>query len=124
MDDDYNFVAWELSHTAPWETVHFAMGFMPTPAPMTPSERYDNASMPRDDKPKQAFRQRKKYIDMVRQVERVQYYGLRSLLCGAIVRDIIQRMRLDSAQSTASKTTTQRNINVHHERWGGGSVAF
>lgn len=71
MDDDYNIFDRELYHTGPWETVHFAIGFMPTPAPMAPSERYDNASMPRDDKPKQAFRQRKKYIDMVRQVEQV-----------------------------------------------------
>lgn len=124
VDDDYNVVGvidWEYSHTGPWEMVHFAMGFMPTPAPMSPSEWYDSAGMPLKENLKKTFKEMEEYVDVVRQVEQAKALSptLSAVLSDRAGQDLAYAMRLytiDGKRGYYSKI-----LDVHHERWGGGN---
>lgn len=123
VDDGYKIlgvVDWEHSHTGPWEMVHFAMGFMPTPAPMNPPESYDDAGVPRDDELKESFREMEEYVDVVRQVEQAKGLSptLSAVLCDRAGQDLAYAMRLYTVDG---KHGYYSNIlDVHRERWGGG----
>ena len=73
VDDDYKvlgLIDWEFARSGPWETVHFPSCFMPTPAPMSPTEWYDDDGMPTYPDVIKGFREMDEYVDVVRQVER------------------------------------------------------
>lgn len=120
VDDDFKIVGvidWEYSHTGPWEMVHFAMGFMPTPAPMEP-DLYDAAGIPWDDEMKEILRELTKYVSMVQQVEQAKNLPptLSAVLNDRAGQDLAYAMRFYTIDGKLGYYS--RILDVHHERWG------
>lgn len=124
MDDDFKalgLIDWEFSHSGPWETVHFPLYFMPTPAPMCPAEWYDDDGMPKDPDEKEAFREMNEYVDAVRQVERSKNLPptLSAVLSDRAGQDLAQAMQI---YTDDGKHGYYSNIlEKHSQRWGGGN---
>lgn len=123
VDDDYKVfgvIDWEFVQSGPWEMVHFPTSFMPTPAPMDPPEYYDDMGMPLDDELKEAFREMKEYVDVVRQTEHAQGLSptLSSWLSDRAGQDLAYALRLyiDGKHGYYSKI-----LDAHSERWGKGN---
>ena len=124
VDDDYKVLGvidWEFAHSGPWETVHFPSCYMPTPAPMGPTEWYDDDGMPKDPDLKEAFREMDEYVDAVRKVERSKDLPptLSAVLSDRAGQDLALAMKL---YTDDGKHGYYSNIlEKHSQRWGGGN---
>ena len=120
VDDNYDVLGvidWEHACTLPWEAVDFPMTLSITPASMAAPTLYDENGVHKDAIVRETISDRKRYVEMVRQVE--QSKGMPPLLSAVLEDEAGQDL------AAAMRTYVQdgkfgwycKIFDAHHERW-------
>lgn len=124
VDDNWKPLAvidWEYAQSAPWETVEFPHSFGLCPRPMDAPWNYDENGVATDEDTRLMIKERKQYLDMVRESERseARQSSLSDTLGDHAVQDLATAMRYYTEVGKAG--FYMKIFDAHQERWGSDS---